>query len=218
MFLSTHLPASAPRLGELDHHIARFEPRIGRLTSDYTIQGAVQIPAPVAAVTGPPVILQQPVPSAPMVMPAGPPMAVAPGMAVGPGISVAPGMAVGSGVAVAPGMAPMPGAFPAMPAAVAGQPGMILQGNSGVWPEPACGIGRTGTEYAAEQMEMAYANKSFEPQDFKPADDNPSRMYMCRELDGNWTLRSRYSIDRMGNEWRWHMAPEGYFYAVRLPN
>lgn len=97
-------------------------------------------------------------------------------------------------------------------------PGMFVQGNGGVHPEPACGIGRTGAEYTAEQMDMAYANKSFEPQDFKPADDTPSRMYMCRELDGVWTMRSRFSIDRMAKEWRWHMAPEGYFYAVRLSN
>ncbi|TLS27754.1 hypothetical protein PpBr36_00559 [Pyricularia pennisetigena] len=121
-----------------------------------------------------------------------------------------PAMAMGAGVACMPAT---PGAL--LPAA---SPGMFVQGNGGVHPEPACGIGRTGAEYTAEQMDMAYANKSFEPQDFKPADDTPSRMYMCRELDGVWTMRSRFSIDRMAKEWRWHMAPEGYFYAVRLPN
>lgn len=121
-----------------------------------------------------------------------------------------PGMAVSAGIEC---MSAPPGTLLSTP-----MPGMFVQGNGGVHPEPACGIGRTGAEYTAEQMDMAYANKSFEPQDFKPADDTPSRMYMCRELDGVWTMRSRFSIDRMAKEWRWHMAPEGYFYAVRLPN
>jgi hypothetical protein len=149
---------------------------------------------------GVPIIAQQPVAMPAMVMGGGPPMQP-------PVMYAAPGM---------PGMAP---GMPAMmTAGYPGMPGMVLQGNPGVHPEPACGIGRTGMEFAQEQLEMAYANNSFEPQDFKPADDSPSRMYMCHELDGNWTMRSRYSIDRMGKEWRWHMAPEGYFYAVRLPN
>lgn len=56
-----------------------------------------------------------------------------------------------------------------------------------------------------------------EPQDFRPADDTPSRMYRVREVDGNWTLRNRHTIDNMG-DCRWFITNEGVFYAVRQPN
>uniref|UniRef100_A0A8H7K9B3 Uncharacterized protein n=1 Tax=Bionectria ochroleuca TaxID=29856 RepID=A0A8H7K9B3_BIOOC len=70
-------------------------------------------------------------------------------------------------------------------------------------------------DLAAKQF--AHQNRLFEPQDFKPADDDPSRFYYVRELDGNWTQRNRFSIDHMG-DCRWYVTDEGWFYAVRLPN
>ncbi|POR37890.1 Uncharacterized protein TPAR_01919 [Tolypocladium paradoxum] len=78
------------------------------------------------------------------------------------------------------------------------------------------GLGRTPNEEMIRQVEFAYQNKLFEPQDFKPSDDDPSRFYYCREQDGNWTQRSRYTLDRMAV--RWYVTDEGWFYAVRLPD
>jgi hypothetical protein len=86
-----------------------------------------------------------------------------------------------------------------------------------VYPEPALGVGRTIGEVTAEQMQFAHQSNLFEPQDFKPADDDPSRYYMVRELDGAWTQRNRFTIDNLG-DCRWYLTDEGYFYAVRLPN
>lgn len=76
--------------------------------------------------------------------------------------------------------------------------------------EPALGAGATGSEAANRDID--------EPQDFRPADDNPSRMYRVREVDGGWTIRNRYTIDNMEGEFRWYITDEGVFYAVRLPN
>jgi hypothetical protein len=78
------------------------------------------------------------------------------------------------------------------------------------------GMGRTPNEEMLRQVEFAYTNRLFEPQDFKPADDDPSRFYYVREVDGNWTQRNRFSIDQMGDS-RWYVTDEGWFYAVRLP-
>ncbi|KAF4341415.1 hypothetical protein FBEOM_4663 [Fusarium beomiforme] len=79
------------------------------------------------------------------------------------------------------------------------------------------GVGRTAGEEQLRQIQFAYANKMYEPQDFKPADDDPSRFYYVREVDGNWTQRNRFTIDHMG-ACRWYVTDEGWFYAVRLPN
>ncbi|KIH94126.1 hypothetical protein SPBR_05857 [Sporothrix brasiliensis 5110] len=89
-------------------------------------------------------------------------------------------------------------------------------GVGGVHPEPAMGIGQTPNEVLQEQLEFAYANNLYEPQDFKPADDDKSRFYWLRELDGNWTQRSRATIDHLGC--RWYITDGGVFYAVRLPD
>ncbi|KAL7626270.1 hypothetical protein AAE478_003040 [Parahypoxylon ruwenzoriense] len=77
------------------------------------------------------------------------------------------------------------------------------------------GIGKTGREIQMEQYHTALNNKALEGQDIAPADPDPSRMYYCRELDGEWTLRNRYGIDNMG-DCRWYVMPGGIFYAVRL--
>ncbi|RGP80956.1 hypothetical protein FLONG3_882 [Fusarium longipes] len=79
------------------------------------------------------------------------------------------------------------------------------------------GVGRTAGEEQLRQIKFAHANKLYEPQDFKPADDDPSRFYYVREVDGNWTQRNRFTIDHMGDS-KWYVTDEGWFYAVRLPN
>jgi hypothetical protein len=93
-----------------------------------------------------------------------------------------------------------------------------LQANPAMIPvhnDPVLGIGQTGTEIMAEQMKFAHENGLFDAQDFKPKDDDPSRYYMVRELDGTWTQRNRITIDALNC--RWYLADQGYFYAVRVP-
>jgi len=76
-------------------------------------------------------------------------------------------------------------------------------------------MGLTRNETLARDMEIARANNVGEPQDFKPADDNPNRLYWCRELTNDFILRDRRTIDQIGC--RWYMMPDGSFYAVKLP-
>jgi len=87
----------------------------------------------------------------------------------------------------------------------------------GVHTEPALGVGLTSTESHSRNEQFAANRDIDEPQDFRPADDNPNRMYRVREVDGAWTVRNRYTIDNMG-DFRWYITDEGVFYAVRLPN
>ncbi|UPK95125.1 hypothetical protein LCI18_006060 [Fusarium solani-melongenae] len=112
------------------------------------------------------------------------------------------------------------GAVPAvgMAGGVAGMHGAvpIIAGNSGHIPD-VTGIGRTAGEEQLRQIQFAHENRLYEPQDFKPADDDPSRFYYVREVDGNWTQRNRFTIDHMG-DCRWYVTDEGWFYAVRLPS
>lgn len=91
----------------------------------------------------------------------------------------------------------------------------FVAGNAGHFPEVS-GLGRTAGEEQLRQIKFAHANKLYEPQDFKPADDDPSRFYYVREVDGNWTQRNRFTIDHMG-DCRWYVTDEGWFYAIRLP-
>ncbi|KAH7143908.1 hypothetical protein EDB81DRAFT_935355 [Dactylonectria macrodidyma] len=117
-----------------------------------------------------------------------------------------------------PQFVPMAG-MPAvgLPAGAAVNPGFpVIAGNTGHIPEVA-GVGRTAGEETLHQIKFAIANGLYEPQDFKPSDDDPNRFYFVREVDGNWTQRNRYSIDNMG-EIRWFVTNEGWFYAVRLPS
>ncbi|KAH7159911.1 hypothetical protein B0J13DRAFT_616707 [Dactylonectria estremocensis] len=103
------------------------------------------------------------------------------------------------------------------PGGAAVNPGLpIIAGNTGHIPEVA-GVGRTAGEETLHQIKFAIANGLYEPQDFKPSDDDPNRFYFVREVDGNWTQRNRFSIDHMG-EIRWFVTNEGWFYAVRLPS
>ncbi|KAI0887403.1 uncharacterized protein GGS22DRAFT_186235 [Annulohypoxylon maeteangense] len=113
-------------------------------------------------------------------------------------------------------VATQPAAFPPMmgPPQVAGPSGM-----PGAFPASSApdvmGIGKTGMEVQLEQYHTAVNNKALEGQDIAPADPDPSRMYYCRELDGEWTLRNRFGIDNMG-DCRWYVLPGGIFYAIRL--
>ncbi|KAI0808473.1 hypothetical protein GGR55DRAFT_680159 [Xylaria sp. FL0064] len=77
-------------------------------------------------------------------------------------------------------------------------------------------MGKTKTEVEAENQYNSLHNQMNEPQGMKPADDDGSRMYWCRELDGQWIARSRFSLDRMGN-FRWYVTENGVFYAKMLP-
>ncbi|KAL7923572.1 hypothetical protein ACQKWADRAFT_326045 [Trichoderma austrokoningii] len=107
-------------------------------------------------------------------------------------------------------------AVPAMgvPGVVGGMP--VITGNGGQIPDVS-GLGRTPGEETVRQLQFAHANKMFEPQEFKPSDDDPSRFYYVREIDGNWTQRNRFTIDHLG-DCRWYVTDEGWFYAVRMPN
>ncbi|KAI5868029.1 hypothetical protein GGS23DRAFT_591830 [Durotheca rogersii] len=104
-----------------------------------------------------------------------------------------------------------PGAVPDMRMGGAAFPGVCPVGN----PPDVTGIGRTRGEVQMEQLHTALNNKALEGQGMAPADPDPSRMYYCREIDGEWILRNRFSIDHMG-EFRWFVLPGGVFYAVRL--
>lgn len=84
----------------------------------------------------------------------------------------------------------------------------------GMLPPDIMGIGRTHGENTVDLLESMHSGNMLESQDIKPADDDPSRMYLMRELDGNWTKRSRFTIDRL--VCRWYITPWGGFYAVRL--
>ena len=148
----------------------------------------------VAPFTGPinPIVLQQPM---------GPPMMIqnqsVPG---GP-----PLMLPGNTQAIQiPGNHPLAGpsfAGPSFP----GQPPVHV--------EPAMGVGLTPNETTAQNMRVAQNNRAFEPQDFKPADPDPYRMYWIREVNGHWALFPRRQIDRL--DARWCRTAEGVVYAIR---
>jgi hypothetical protein len=175
-----------------------------------------QPPVGVMPFTAPinPVIMQQPIPAGmmypgasipmqmPMQMPMQIPMAGAP-MAGGPGFAQG-GLQFVSGN---PG-APMtyPGGY-----GVAGGPAFA--------PEPASGLGATASEIQAHHAALAAdpENEINQPQDIKPADPNPARMYWCREVDGNWTQRNLATIEIL-EDCRWYITDDGCFYTVRLPN
>lgn len=80
--------------------------------------------------------------------------------------------------------------------------------------ESALGVGLTPNETMAQNIRMAQNNKAYEPQDFKPADPDPYRLYWFRELNGHWALFPRRQIDRL--DARWYRTDDGIFYAVRI--
>lgn len=132
-----------------------------------------------------------------------------------------PGCAAGFQPGFMPPMAC--GAPPAGPAYVAtgiGHPTPPITPPGGVpFPGATMGgfeMGKTKNEVDAENQYNSQHNQMNEPQSMKPADDDPSRMYWARELDGQWIARSRFSLDRMGN-FRWYVTENGIFYAKMLP-
>ncbi|KAK1239062.1 hypothetical protein MKX08_006123 [Trichoderma sp. CBMAI-0020] len=132
-----------------------------------------------------------------------------------PFIGQQPVMIGGQPAAAAIPVHQMPAAVPAMGlSGVGGMP--VFTGNGGQIPDVS-GLGRTPGEETVRQHQFAHANKLFEPQEFKPSDDDPSRFYYVREVDGNWTQRNRFTIDHLG-DCRWYVTDEGWFYAVRMPN
>lgn len=85
--------------------------------------------------------------------------------------------------------------------------------------QPAFGtIGQTGFEVLNSQLATAQGLEMNRKQEMKPADDDPMRMYWCREPDGTWAQRNRLTIDSGDiGDCRWY-THEGIFYAVRLPS
>lgn len=71
---------------------------------------------------------------------------------------------------------------------------------------------------ATQHMMKMKAKADNKPQELKPADDDVKRMYQVQELDGNWTMRNRFTIDsgEIGKI-RWFQRPDGSFFAKRLP-
>ncbi|KAK3494976.1 uncharacterized protein B0T23DRAFT_403768 [Neurospora hispaniola] len=188
---------------ELHYYTPRHD---GQLGLQMPVQQAAQymatgIPVPMQQVPGaapPGYIVQQPVMPQPAMQPVlvqAQPVPGQPMMMAQPQPAYAPGATV-----IVAGNAPV-APMPAVPGAV--------------HPEPALGVGLTASEVAANNEQIAYENNMDEAQDFKPADDDPSRMYRCREVDGNWTLRNRFTIDNLG-DCRWYMTDDGVFYAVRM--
>jgi hypothetical protein len=123
----------------------------------------------------------------------------------------------------------LPGQCQVLPATVPGaaRPIQMMPGNAAaaaipglppaqppVHVEPAMGVGLTPGETMAQNIRMAQDNKAYEPQDFKPADPDPYRLYWLRELNGHWAVFPRRQIDRL--DARWYRTDEGVFYAVRL--
>ena len=115
-----------------------------------------------------------------------------------------------------PGGPPLmiPGSAPAMH--LTGNPPLIagLPAQPPVHVEPAMGVGLTPNETVAQNIRMAQNNKAYEPQDFKPADPDPYRMYWFRELNHHWAVFPRRQIDRLNA--RWYRTDDGVFYAIRL--
>ncbi|KAI1844953.1 hypothetical protein JX266_008969 [Neoarthrinium moseri] len=146
-----------------------------------------------------------------------------------------PHAAMYNGAAMMPGMPaamPTPGVAYAMQTPGAAQPavqvGTMAAGQPqfitgtcapsslphGMLPPDIMGVGKTQGENTLDLLESMHRDNLLEPQDFKPDDDDPARMYLLRELDGNWTKRNRFTIDRLPT--RWYITPWGGFYAVRL--
>jgi hypothetical protein len=76
--------------------------------------------------------------------------------------------------------------------------------------------GQTGNEVLAGQMQFAQDADVNKKQEMKPADDDPFRMYWCRESDSTWTQRNRLTIDSGDiGDCRWY-SMDGQFYCVRL--
>ncbi|KAF3769928.1 hypothetical protein M406DRAFT_66389 [Cryphonectria parasitica EP155] len=192
-------------LGPMIH---QYVPRFDAGGAAYVVQPGIAPPGSAVPLQAGPttapimhVVGQQPYHSQPMMIAGGPA-----GPGAGPPVMMAAG---GMGGGVPPGQ----------PVFVNGGPVPMMPGN---FPghaayhhfNPATGVGQTAGEVAAMAMMDRELN---EPQDFKPGDDNPSRMYQVRQLDGQWVPMPRATIDSFGKDGaRWYVTDDGVFYAVRL--
>jgi hypothetical protein len=80
-------------------------------------------------------------------------------------------------------------------------------------------IGLTAPELIQQQMATAQGLEMNKPQEMKPADPDPLRMYWVREQDGTWTQRNLLTINSGDiGQVRWYAQSDGVFYAVRLPS
>ncbi|KAL1839078.1 hypothetical protein VTJ49DRAFT_1879 [Mycothermus thermophilus] len=165
-----------------------------------TTVGIAPITAPVNPVViqpqQPPVVIQQQPGIQPIMLANQTAPGTAPQVVLPPGCAAAPAPAI-----------PVTGNAPAFLAP-------DLPAQPPVHAEPALGVGLTPSETLADNIRMAQDNKAYEPQDFKPADPDPYRLYWFRELNGHWALFPRRQIDRLCA--RWYRTDDGVFYAVRL--
>ncbi|CAN8096994.1 unnamed protein product [Discula destructiva] len=104
-----------------------------------------------------------------------------------------------------------------------GVPGIPVLLNGGAGPPGVPGTYPTNIQYGGNGNMVQnnpplpmYDPKLNEPQDFKPADEDPARMYMVRQLDQQFVPMSRATIDSFGDGARWYVTDDGVFYAVRL--
>ena len=56
------------------------------------------------------------------------------------------------------------------------------------------------------------------PQEALPADPDPERFYVVKELDGAITHRNRFTIENCLHPYRWVQDYDGSFYVQRLPD
>lgn len=80
---------------------------------------------------------------------------------------------------------------------VLNQLGIVFLGEGNIVP-------RSDHQILAEEIRGFETRCLLEPQEPIPSDDDPCRMYLCRELDGSWVVRDRFSIDNL--PYRWHMT------------
>ncbi|KAK5664244.1 hypothetical protein OQA88_461 [Cercophora sp. LCS_1] len=148
--------------------------------------------APCASI---PVVIQQPAhqPPAQMVIVQAPPVAAA-----GPHPPPPPPAIPVSAPALGPG-----------PAA----PQIYVMPGNGSRPVQSWAYGATASEVQARNAELARTSGANDPQEFKPADPNPNRLYWCRERDNTYLLRDRRTLDQQ--KCIWYMTPAGQWYAVQ---
>ncbi|KAI0155849.1 hypothetical protein BJ166DRAFT_615811 [Pestalotiopsis sp. NC0098] len=142
-----------------------------------------------------------------ILQPGQPPMMLQPGQQPQPGVQYfAPGMPGQQGypaVMNTPGMPQPTGNF-----VIGGGMNQNLWANAGAGAPGGfpgapdiMGIGRTGAEHNADILNAMHTEGLLEPQEMVPKDDDPSRMYLLRELDGNWTKRNRFTLNRLAVRW-----------------
>ncbi|PSR90366.1 hypothetical protein BD289DRAFT_430909 [Coniella lustricola] len=130
-----------------------------------------------------------------------------PGPMIGRNPAAAPAFLQHPATIMMPGHAGMPSVAPGTPV-----PPMMMPGGHGVMMPGAFPGHQPGLLTGSLQH-----REMNEPQDFRPADEDPARMYWVRQLDGHYVSMPRATIDAFGDEGaRWYVTDDGVFYAVRL--